>query len=269
MRSITLNNQVQIPVIGYGVWKIEENIEECVSAALEYGYRHIDTAAAYGNEEGVGKAVRESGIPREEIFITTKLWNDDMRANKTKEAFKRSLEKLGLDYVDLYLIHWPVKDKYIDCYLEMEELYNEGLIRAIGVSNFLKHHLEPLLERCSVVPAVNQIQIHPRWTQTEYIEYLKQKNIAVEAYSPLGHGALLDNEIIKEVAERYNKTAAQVIIRWHLQRGVIVLPKTQTKERIKENIEVFDFELSDDDMNLISSLNDETCYGAHPDTFDF
>ena len=269
MESILLNNQVCIPVIGYGVWQVEENIEECVLAALEYGYRHIDTAAAYHNEEGGGRAFRQSGIPREEIFITTKLWNDDMRANRTKDAFYESLEKLGLDYVDLYLVHWPVKDKYIDCYLEMEQLYNEGLIKAIGVSNCLKHHLEPLLERCSIVPAVNQIQIHPRWTQTEYIQYLKQKNIAVEAYSPLGHGDLLDHEVIKGVAERYNKSTAQVIIRWHLQRGVIVLPKSKTKERIKENISVFDFELSVEDMALVSRLNDETCYGGHPDTFDF
>ncbi len=269
MKSIILNNKVKIPEIGYGVWQVEENIEECVLAAFESGYRHIDTATAYGNEAGVGAAIKKSGIARKDMFITTKLWNDDMRKDRTVDAFQESLDKLGLDYVDLYLVHWPVKEKYIKSYLEMEKLYEKGLIRAIGVSNCLQHQLDDLLEKCNITPAVNQIQIHPHWTQTPFIQYCLNKGIAVEAYSPLGHGDLINNEAIKKIARLYNKSTAQIIIRWHLQRGVIVLPKSATIGRIKENISVFDFELAEEHMSIISSLNDDTCYGGHPDTFTF
>ncbi|NLN66235.1 MAG: aldo/keto reductase [Clostridiaceae bacterium] len=269
MKHITLNNNIKIPAIGYGVWQIEENIEQCVLAALECGYRHIDTASAYGNEAGVGKAIKESGIPRKELFITTKLWNDDMRADRTKEAFEESLERLGLDYVDLYLTHWPVKNKYIKSYLEMEKLYERGLIKAIGVSNCLQHHLDDLLEKCGIVPAVNQIQIHPRWNQAAFIQYCLNKGIAVEAYSPLGNGNLIGDTEIEEIARLYNRSTAQIIIRWHLQRGVIVLPKSATLTRIRENINVFNFTLKEEHMERINQMNDDTCYGGHPDTFTF
>lgn len=269
MKTLILNNKVRIPVLGYGVWQIEENIEECVLAAFESGYRHVDTAAAYGNEAGVGAAIKKSGLARGEIFVTTKLWNDDMRKGRTAEAFQESLDKLGLDYVDLYLVHWPVKEKYIQSYLEMEKLYEKGLIKAIGVSNCLRRQLDELLERCNILPAVNQIQIHPRWTQTSFIQYCMDKGIAVEAYSPLGHGELIHHEAIQKIARLYNKSTAQIIIRWHLQRGVVVLPKSATIDRIKENIAVFDFELAEEHMRIIESLNDDTCFGGHPDTFDF
>lgn len=269
MNKYLLNDGNEIPEIGYGVWQVDSNIEECVLTALEAGYRHIDTAAAYGNEKGVGCALKRSGLPREEIFITTKLWNEDMRQNRTADALKTSLDKLGLDYVDLYLLHWPVPGKYIDCYLELEELRRQGVIRSIGVSNCLQWQLDALLDRCSVVPAVNQIQLHPRWTQTDYIAYCQGKGIRPEAYSPLGHGDLLNHPVIKKVAKECGKSTAQVIIRWHLQRNVVVLPKSATPCRIKENIQVYDFELTDEQMSRISGLNDETCYGGHPDTFDF
>jgi methylglyoxal/glyoxal reductase len=269
MEFIKLNNDIQIPVIGFGVWQIEENIEECVSAALECGYRHIDTAAIYGNEVGVGSAIKKSGIPRKDLFITTKLWTDEMRKNRTCIAYEESLDRLKLDYVDLYLTHWPVANKYIDSYFEMEKLYKQGRIKAIGVSNCLRHHLDDVLGVCNIIPAVNQIQLHPRWTQDDFLNYCKEKTIAVEAYSPLGHGDLIGNETIKKIATIYGKSTAQIIIRWHLQRGVIVLPKSSHPDRIRENINVFDFVINDEHMRIISSLDDNTCYNGHPDTFDW
>lgn len=268
-KTITLNNQVQIPVIGYGVWQVEDNIQECVETALECGYRHIDTAAAYGNESGVGRALEHSGISRDQIFITTKLWNEDMRQDRTAEAFQESLEKLRLDYVDLYLLHWPVKEKYIHCYREIEKLYRQGLIKAIGVSNCLQHQLDPLLQACEIIPAVNQIQLHPQWVQTDYIAYMKAKGIAVEAYSPLGHGNLIHDPTLQEIAKKYERSTAQIMIRWHLQRGVIVLPKSSHPNRIRENINVFDFEIAPEDMDRITGLNRDVCFNGHPDTFNF
>lgn len=268
-RTITLNNGKTIPTIGYGVWQVEENIEECVHAALECGYRHIDTAAAYGNEAGVGKALKNCGIPRDQLFITTKLWNEDMRQDRPVEAFYDSLEKLGLEYVDLYLIHWPVVGKYIDSYLALEKLVEEGRIKSLGVSNCLRHQLDALLDKCGIIPAVNQIQVHPRWTNNDLIAYCQGRGIAVECYSPLGHGDLINHPLIKEVADKYAKTTAQVMIRWHLQRGCIVMPKSSHVDRIRSNFQVYDFEIAAEDMVKIESLNDDTCYGGHPDTFDF
>ncbi len=269
MKKIKLNNGVEIPEIGYGVWQVEENIEECIGVAIDAGYRHIDTAAAYGNEAGVGRALKNCGVPREDLFITTKLWNEDMRQNRVYEAFSESLEKLQLDYVDLYLLHWPVPFRYIHCYQQIEKLVDKGLVRAIGVSNCLQRQLDLLLYQANIVPAVNQIQVHPRWTQTDFIAYCKSKGIEVEAYSPLGHGDLIRHPVIEAVAQEVGKSTAQVMIRWHLQRNLIVLPKSSTPARIRENIQVFDFTLTETQMDRISALNDNTCYGGHPDTFDF
>ncbi|MDP4108487.1 MAG: aldo/keto reductase [Bacillota bacterium] len=268
-----LNNQTEIPMLGLGVFRTPDGDENAraVSWAIEAGYRHVDTASVYGNEKSTGRGIHESGVNRNELFITTKLWNDDMRNHVQKEAFYRSLEKLGLDYIDLYLIHWPVMETLEESWGVLEELYSEKLIRAIGVSNFHKNHLQELFKFAKVMPAINQIERHPRLTQMPLIEYCRTKNIAVEAWSPLGGDSsdILTNQTIINIGKKYNKSAAQTVIRWDLQSDVVVIPKSVHKERIKANIDVFDFELSDEDMKTIDRLNQNHRFSADPDNFDF
>lgn len=266
-----LANGSIIPRLGLGVWQVKDGAEavDSVKWALQAGYRLIDTAAAYKNEVSVGEGIRASGIPREDIFVTTKLWNADQGYESTLKAFDESVTKLGLDYVDLYLIHWPVEGKYKDSWRAMEEIYQSGRAKAIGVSNFHEHHLEKLLKEAKVVPMVDQIEIHPTLTQEPLRKFLSENNIAVEAWSPLGQGKILENPTLVKIGEKYNKTAAQVIIRWHLQSDIIVIPKSVHEERIKQNFDVFDFELSGADMEQINNLNTNERLGPDPDNFDF
>jgi diketogulonate reductase-like aldo/keto reductase len=269
---IILNNGVEMPQLGFGVWQVpDDEAETAVATALEAGYRSIDTAAIYGNEEGTGKAIAASGLPREELFITTKLWNSDQGYDSTLRAFETSLAKLGLEYVDLYLIHWPLpsQDRYVDTYKAFEKLHSDGLIRAIGVSNFLPEHLDRLIAETSVVPAVNQIELHPHLQQRAAREYHAEQGIATEAWSPLGQGkGLLEVPAVVAIARKHNRTPAQVVLRWHLQLGNVVIPKSVTPSRIKENIDVFDFSLDDEDLAAISALNEDRRLGPDPATFD-
>ena len=229
-----LNNGIEMPILGFGVFRIDDNDEtaDCVKKAIKYGYRSIDTAMIYGNEEGVGKGIKESGIKREDIFLTTKVWNSDQGYEKTLKAFENSIERLMVDYLDLYLIHWPVPkiNKYIETWEALETLYKDGKLRAIGVSNFNISHLENIITQCSVVPAVNQVEFHPWFLQAELFTYMRQKGIAAEAWSPLAAGALLDNEILMGIAKKYNKSVAQVIIRWDIQKDVITIPKSSKED---------------------------------------
>lgn len=272
MEFVTFNNGVTIPQVGLGVFQTPDGDEtaNAVRWALEAGYRHIDTAKVYGNEASVAEGIRQSGLAREDIFLTTKLWNDDIRAGRFREAFEESLARLDTDYVDLYLIHWPV-DRRLEAWAEMTRLYEEGKIRAIGVSNFQQHHLEELAEVSDIVPAVNQIESNPYFNNQPLVDYCLEKGIQVEVWSPLGGtgGSILDDERIAAIADRYGKSPAQVVIRWHLQRGTICLPKSTHQERIIANLDVFDFELSDEDMAAMFALERGTRTGADPDNFDF
>ncbi|MCA1039231.1 aldo/keto reductase [Bacillus infantis] len=266
-----LHNGVEMPWFGLGVFKVQEGTEviDSVKAAIKNGYKSIDTAAIYGNEEGVGQAIKESGAQREELFITTKVWNSEQGYDSTLAAFDESLSKLGLEYVDLYLIHWPVKGKYKDTWRALEKLYKDGRVRAIGVSNFHVHHLEDLLETAEIVPMVNQVEYHPHLAQLELREFCKQKGIQLEAWSPLKQGQLLDEPVITEIAEKHKKSPAQIILRWDLQNEVITIPKSVKEHRIIENADIFDFELSSEDMEKIDALNKNERVGADPDNFNF
>ncbi|MER7394972.1 aldo/keto reductase [Streptomyces sp. NPDC000151] len=269
---ITLNNGVTMPQLGFGVWQIpDDEAFTAVGHALEAGYRSIDTAAIYGNEEGTGKALAASGIARDELFVTTKLWNTEQGYDSTLRAFDASLAKLGLDYVDLYLIHWPLpaRDTYVDTYRAFEKIQADGRAKAIGVSNFQPPHLQRLLNETSVVPAVNQIELHPELQQAETRAFHAEHGIATEAWSPLGQGkGLLENATIGTIAEKHGKTPAQVVLRWHLQLGNVVIPKSATPSRIKENFDVFGFELDADDLKTIAGLNADKRLGPDPATFD-
>ncbi|MDQ0273631.1 aldo/keto reductase [Cytobacillus purgationiresistens] len=265
--TITLNNGISMPQFGLGVYKVENGLqtEDTVRNALQLGYHLIDTAAFYDNEEDVGKAIKASGLPREEIFITTKVWNSDQGYDSTLAAFEQSLKKLDTDYIDLYLIHWPLPGKYVDTWKALEKIYKEGKVRAIGVSNFHSHHLDTLLETAEIVPAVNQVERHPRLSQEELREYCKGKNIKLEAWAPIARGNLSDEPTLRFIASKHDKTPAQVILRWHLQNEVIIIPKTINEARLQENADIFDFELSLDEMGQIDALNMNERYGSNPD----
>jgi diketogulonate reductase-like aldo/keto reductase len=266
-----LNNGVKMPWFGLGVYKAEEGQEviDSVKAALRNGYRSIDTAAFYQNEEGVGQALKESGIPREELFITTKVWNSDQGYESTLAVFEKSLKKLGLDYLDLYLVHWPVKGKYKDTWKALEKLYKDGRVRAIGVCNFNIHHLEDIMADAEIKPMVNQVEYHPQLSQTELRDFCRKNEIQLEAWAPLMRGQLIDNQTLVEIAEKHNKTVIQVILRWDIQNEVVTIPKSVKEERIIGNADIFDFELTQDEMNKINSLNEDHRIGPNPDNFDF
>lgn len=277
--TFTLLNGVQIPVLGFGTWQTPDGevAVSSVKCALESGYRHIDTAQVYGNEESVGKAIKESGIKREELFITTKLWNSFHSYEMTKSSFEESMKKLGLDYLDLYLIHWPNPPKFRDRWEEanaetwkaMEELYKEGRIRAIGISNFREHHIEALLKTAKVAPMVNQIRLCPGDPHEELVKYCREKGMLLEAYSPLGTGNIFSVPEITAMAEKYGKSAAQVCIRWSLQKGFLPLPKSVTPSRIKDNLNVFDFELDEADVDLLTKLTGCAGFDSDPDTVNW
>ncbi|HLR09042.1 MAG TPA: aldo/keto reductase [Bacillota bacterium] len=268
MEYITLNNGLKMPQLGFGLWQVpDEEAEPAVAKALEVGYRSIDTAMYYKNEHGVGRALKESGVPREDVFITTKVWNSDHGYDNTLKAFSASLKRLGLDYVDMYLIHWPTPkyDMYVETYKALEKIYRDGHAKAIGVCNFNIEHLERLLDECDVVPAVNQVECHPYLQQNELKEFCAKHNIYLEAYSPLMTGGeVLSDDVVNELAEKYGKTPAQVILRWHLQYGNIVIPKSVTPSRIEENFNVFDFELSASDMEKMAKINRNQRKGHEP-----
>jgi diketogulonate reductase-like aldo/keto reductase len=259
MNYVTLNNGVKMPQLGFGVWRVDDaQAEVAVGHALKAGYRLIDTAMIYKNENGVGRAIRKSEIPREELFITTKVWNSDQGYDNTLRAFDASLERLGLDYIDLYLIHWPTPkyDRYVETYKALEKLYRDGRVKAIGVSNFDIEHLERILNECEVTPVVNQVECHPYFAQNELKEFCAKHNIFVEAWGPLEQGGdVLKDPVVEKIAEEHGKTPAQVVLRWHLQNNTIVIPKSVTPSRIEENINVFDFELSLEQMDAINKLN--------------
>lgn len=267
--TITLNNGVKMPGFGLGVYKVEEDIAvDAVRTALKNGYRSIDTASFYQNEKGVGKGLRESGVSRDEIFVTSKVWNDEQGYDRTLEAYERSLNQLGLDYLDLYLIHWPVKDKYKETWRAMERLYEEGSVRAIGVSNFHVHQLKDLMKDSNVKPAVDQIELHPHLTQEDLRAFCEGENIRIEAWSPLKKGRIFEEPGLKEIAQKYEKTPAQVILRWNIQHEIITIPKSTNEKRIIENANIFDFSLTEQEMASIDQLNKGERTGTNPDSFD-
>ena len=277
-KKLTLSNGVGIPILGFGTYKMEDDeiVLNSVREAIKAGYRHIDTASFYKNEENVGNGINEglkiTGLKREDIFVTTKVWNTEQGYENTLHAFNNSLQRLNMDYVDLYLIHWPVTKDYADEWQDriketwkaMEKLYNEGKIRAIGVSNFLVHHLEELILGCEIKPMVNQIEFHPGHNQKETVKFCKKHGIVVEAWSPLGRGVILENEFLSEIAKKYNRTIAQICLRWIIQQDIVALPKSVTLERIKSNFEIFDFELSEEDMDKITNMEPAGYSGSDP-----
>lgn len=266
--KVILNNGVEMPVFGLGTYLSGSSMEtqNIISYALEIGYRHIDTARFYGNERDIGKAIQDSSVPREDIFVTTKLWNSDHGFNRALEAFKESLEDLGLDYVDLFLIHWPVQDLRNESWRALEKLHVEGKCRAIGVSNYTIGHLKELLDLSPVMPAVNQVEFHPFLYQKDLLEFCRSNNIQLESYSPLTKGRLLGDDRLSAIAQEYSKSPAQIFIRWTLQKAVIVIPKSSRKERIRENAEVFDFEISPDDMDRLDALHENLRVSWDPTT---
>ncbi|WP_078131283.1 aldo/keto reductase [Leptospira kirschneri] len=263
-QTVTLNNGISMPILGLGVWKTKSGKEckEAVLNALEAGYRHIDTARIYDNEKDVGQAIRESGIPRKEIFITTKLWNADQGPDKIRKALENSLDKLGIDFVDLYLIHFPVTSKRMNSWKELEKVYHDKLCKAIGVSNYTITHLGELLKDSQITPAVNQVEFHPFLNQIHLLEYCKKHKIQLEAYSPLAHGQKIEDPTISKIAQKYDKTPAQILIRWAIEQKIVVIPKSTQKKRIIENSKVFDFAISEEDMKILNSLDENfrTCW---------
>lgn len=277
--TYTLHNGVTIPCVGFGTWQLEdgEPVYRAVRDAIDAGYRHIDSAAIYENEQGVGRAVRDCGVGRGELFVTTKLWNDSHGYDKTMRAFEQSMKRLGLDYVDLYLIHWPVPAGHKNDYRALnksswkafEELYRAGRIKAIGVSNFLVHHLQELLEDCEIKPMVNQVELHPEFTQEELALFCKNNSILIEAWSPLMQGRIFKIELLRELAQQYGKSVSQVALRWFVQKGYVPLPKASGREHIVQNGDLFGFSLSDEDMAKIDGLGTSGRIGSDPDHINF
>ncbi|MEO6826684.1 MAG: aldo/keto reductase [Microbacteriaceae bacterium] len=265
---LTMNDGRSIPQVGLGVYKVPDEIAaDVVGTALEAGYRHVDTAALYRNEVGVGRGVAASGIPREDLFVTTKVWNDRQGFDQTLRAFDESLDKLGMDYVDLYLIHWPVprQNLYLETWRALEKLHADGRARSIGVSNFHTHHLDRLLAEATVTPVINQVELHPRLPQEKVREYGASHGIVTEAWSPLARGRLLENDVLARIGAKHGKSPAQVVIRWHLELGNVVIPKSVTPSRIRENFQVFDFGLDPEDLDAIATLNTGQRTGSDPD----
>ncbi|HHW37055.1 MAG TPA: aldo/keto reductase [Bacillales bacterium] len=266
-----LHNGVKMPWLGLGVYKVEDGkeVENSVHSAIEAGYRSIDTAALYQNEAGVGQAVKDSGVQREEIFITTKVWNDRQGYESTLQAFEESRKKLGLEYIDLYLIHWPVTGKYLDTWRALEKLYKDGYVRAIGVSNFQVHHLQDIISNFEIKPMVNQVEFHPRLTQREVLSFCRENKIQLEAWAPLMRGRLMENPTIVKLAEKYDKKPSQIILRWDLDTEVVTIPKSTHADRIRENADIFDFQLEESDIEEINALNQNERTGPDPDHFNF
>ena len=272
--TIKLNNEVEMPAIGLGVFQVEnDTTAEIVKNAIELGYRSIDTAAIYGNEAGVGEGIKlalaSTGLNREDLFITSKVWNAGLNYEETVSAYEESLEKLGLDYLDLYLIHWPGKNKFAESWSALEDLYIEGKIRAIGVCNFNISHLQDLMKNARVTPVINQVEFHPRLQQQSLRAFCKEHNIQLEAWAPLMQGGLLEDPTIANIAEKYGKSNSQVILRWDIQNGVITIPKSVRKERMAQNADIFDFSLTVEEMQIINAMNLDKRVGPDPEVFDF
>ncbi|PSL45904.1 diketogulonate reductase-like aldo/keto reductase [Salsuginibacillus halophilus] len=270
-RFVTLANGVQFPTMGLGVYKAEDGseVKQAVHTALEAGYRGIDTASVYGNETGVGEALHEAEIPREDITVASKVWNDEQGYEETLAAFERSRQRLGLEVLDMYMIHWPVPGKFQETWRALEKLYQDGHVRAIGVSNFQKHHLEELKETANTMPMLNQVEFHPLLFQKELLDYCQENNIQMQSWRPLTQGELLEHDVVREIASGVRKDPAQVLLRWHLQHGLVTIPKSVTPKRIQKNIDVFDFELTPADMARLDQLHEDRRFGPHPDTFDY
>ncbi|MED4554249.1 aldo/keto reductase [Lysinibacillus capsici] len=276
MGNVVLNNGLKMPLVGYGVFRVPEgdDLAEAVKTAIAKGYRSIDTAQVYRNEESVGRGIRaaieEGLVTREELFITSKVWNDGLSYEETLAAYDSSLEKIGLDYLDLYLVHWPgIDQNYIEVYKALEKIYQDGRVRSIGVSNFHVHHLESLLKETTVIPVINQIEFHPHLIQEEVRAYCKDKGIQVEAWSPLMNGSLLEEALIQELASKYGKTPAQIVLRYDVQHDVVTIPKTMTPARMTENLAVFDFTLTEQEMTQLDAMNDGLRCGPDPEKFNF
>jgi methylglyoxal/glyoxal reductase len=269
--TFALNNGVQMPWFGLGVYKAQAGleVETAIHDAFELGYRSVDTASLYENEESVGKAIRSSGLAREDVFVTTKVWNTDQGYEKTLAAFETSRQKLGVDYIDLYLIHWPGQTKFIDTWKALEKLYRDGFVRAIGVSNFQIHHLETLLQNSDVLPMVNQVEYHPRLTQQPLLEFCEDRQIQLEAWGPLMRGKILDHPVIGDLAKKYGKTPAQIVLRWDVDTKVVTIPKSVKRERLQENADIFDFELTSEDISRIRALNADERTGPNPNEMLF
>ncbi len=277
MKNVILNNGTEIPEIGFGTWQTTESVQKTVKAALEAGYRHIDTADIYGNEEEIGEAIEESGIERKDLYLTTKIWNSNRSAQGVKYSVEQSLKKLKTSYLDLLLIHWPANEKQFENWKEinaetwkaMEELYKSGVVKTIGVSNFMLPQIKALLETAEVIPAVNQIEFHPGYTQQEVVDFCKEQGISIEAWSPIGSGRLLKDEDLKDIAEKYDVSPAILCIQFCLQSGVIVLPKSENPENIKNNLHFERFKIADSDMKALKTLKETGFSGLNPETVDF
>ncbi len=274
MKYIELNNQTMMPILGLGTYKIgwtDVEVYNAIRSALDLGYRHIDTATLYKNEATIGKAIRDSGVARDELFVTTKVWGSDILSGEIEKAFDISMELLNIDYIDLYLVHWPVKNKVADTWLEMEKIYATGKTKSIGVSNHLLHHLKEVLEVATIKPVANQVELHPYLANDELLAFCKENDIVCEAWSPLGSSKvpILEESLLKTIGDKYGKSPAQVVLRWNIERGVVAIPKSSSAQRQAANIDIFNFELTANEVDKITALNRDYRTGAHPDEIEF